>query len=103
MAGMPVAGGRPPDAARHEQRRKTLHDVMELAANSSPIRWLRAGGRKGARLISGDRAIFAGDASAVSASATRRNERFALKETSWQRRPCRSTTWWRPDCSSRRR
>jgi DNA primase len=31
MAGMPVPAATP-DAARHEQRRKTLHDVMELAA-----------------------------------------------------------------------
>jgi DNA primase len=31
MAGMPVPAASP-DAARHEQRRKTLHDVMECAA-----------------------------------------------------------------------
>src|SRR5258707_13883268 len=31
MAGMPVPAATP-DAARQEQRRKTLHDVMELAA-----------------------------------------------------------------------
>jgi DNA primase len=31
MAGMPVPAATP-DAERHEQRRKTLHDVMELAA-----------------------------------------------------------------------
>src|SRR3954462_1945324 len=31
MAGMPLPAANP-DAARHEQRRKTLHDVMELAA-----------------------------------------------------------------------
>src|SRR3954468_4603085 len=31
MAGMPLPATNP-DAARHEQRRKTLHDVMELAA-----------------------------------------------------------------------
>ena len=31
MAGMPLPAATP-DAARHEQRRKTLHDVMELAA-----------------------------------------------------------------------
>src|ERR1700759_4594504 len=31
MAGMPLPAVTP-DAARHEQRRKTLHDVMELAA-----------------------------------------------------------------------
>jgi len=31
-----------PDAARQEQRRKTLHDVMDLRRSSSPIRWPRA-------------------------------------------------------------
>src|SRR3954447_23503565 len=31
MAGLPLPAVTP-DAARHEQRRKTLHDVMELAA-----------------------------------------------------------------------
>jgi DNA primase len=31
MAGVPIPAATP-DAARHEQRRKTLHDVMELAA-----------------------------------------------------------------------
>ncbi|HMM91355.1 DNA primase, partial [Bradyrhizobium sp.] len=31
MAGLPLPAASP-DAARHEQRRKTLHDVMELAA-----------------------------------------------------------------------
>ncbi|HXN67727.1 MAG TPA: DNA primase, partial [Bradyrhizobium sp.] len=31
MAGLPLPAATP-DAARHEQRRKTLHDVMELAA-----------------------------------------------------------------------
>src|ERR1700704_2787771 len=31
MAGMPLPAATP-DAARHEQRRKTLHDVMELSA-----------------------------------------------------------------------
>src|ERR687885_191657 len=31
MAGLPLPAATP-DAARHEQRRKTLHDVLELAA-----------------------------------------------------------------------
>src|SRR6478752_157065 len=55
MAGVPLPAATP-DAARHEQRRKTLHDVMELAAK------------------------FFSDTLASRNGAKARGERFALKE-----------------------
>ena len=67
-----------PDAARHEQRRKTLHDVMELAAKFFADTLASRGGAK-ARGYLGDRAI---------SPATQQQfrigyappDRFALKE-----------------------
>src|SRR6201996_4251465 len=77
MAGMPLPIATP-DAARHEQRRKTLYDVMELAAKFFADTLASRNGAK-ARGYLGDRAIspavqlqfrigYAG------------GERFALKE-----------------------
>jgi DNA primase len=55
MAGMPQPAVTP-DAARHEQRRKTLHDVMELAAKFFAETLASKNGAK-ARGYLGDRAI----------------------------------------------
>jgi DNA primase len=77
MAGLPLPAVTP-DAARHEARRKTLHDVMELAAKFFESTLASRGGAK-ARGYLADRAI---------SSATQLQfrlgyatpERFALKE-----------------------
>jgi DNA primase len=77
MAGLPLPAVTP-DAARHEQRRKTLHDVMELAAKFFADTLASRNGAK-ARGYLADRAI---------APATQlqfrigyaAGERFALKE-----------------------
>src|SRR4051795_736883 len=55
MAGVPLPAATP-DAARHEQRRKTLHDVMELAAKFFADTLASRNGAK-ARGYLGDRAI----------------------------------------------
>src|SRR6267378_619627 len=55
MAGMPLPAATP-DAARHEQRRKTLHDVMELAAKFFADTLASRNGAK-ARGYLGDRGI----------------------------------------------
>src|ERR1700732_4778104 len=77
MAGLPLPAATP-DAARHEQRRKTLHDVMECAAKFFADTLASRNGAK-ARGYLGDRAI---------SPATQLQfrlgyappERFALKE-----------------------
>jgi DNA primase len=77
MAGLPLPAVTP-DAARHEQRRKTLHDVMELAAKFFADTLASRGGAK-ARGYLGDRAI----SPAVQVQfriGYAPNERFALKE-----------------------
>src|SRR5258708_12416433 len=55
MAGMPLPAATP-DAARQEQRRKTLYDVMELAAKFFADTLASRNGAK-ARGYLGDRAI----------------------------------------------
>jgi DNA primase len=55
MAGMPLPAATP-DAARHEQRRKTLYDVMDLAAKFFADTLASRGGAR-ARGYLGDRAI----------------------------------------------
>ena len=55
MAGVPLPAVTP-DAARHEQRRKTLYDVMELAAKFFADTLASRNGAK-ARGYLGDRAI----------------------------------------------
>jgi DNA primase len=77
MAGMPVPAATP-DAARQEQRRKTLHDVMELAAKFFADTLASRNGAK-ARGYLGDRAI----SPAVQVQfriGYAAGERFALKE-----------------------
>src|SRR4051795_8381513 len=77
MAGLPLPAATP-DAARHEQRRKTLYDVMELAAKFFADTLAARGGAK-ARGYLGDRAI----SPAVQLQfriGYAPNERFALKE-----------------------
>src|ERR1700719_835806 len=77
MAGMPLPAVTP-DAARHEQRRKTLHDVMELAAKFFADTLASRNGAK-ARGYLGDRAI----SPAVQLQfrlGYAAGERFALKE-----------------------
>src|SRR3982075_3193084 len=76
-AGMPLPAVTP-DAARHEQRRKTLYDVMELAAKFFADTLASRGGAK-ARGYLGDRAI----SPAVQLQfriCYAASERFALKE-----------------------
>ena len=67
MAGVPLPAVTP-DAARHEQRRKTLHDVMELAAKFFADTLASRHGAR-ARGYLADRGDFAGGAVAVPASA----------------------------------
>src|SRR5712671_3688168 len=77
MAGVPLPAATP-DAARHEQRRKTLYDVMELAAKSFADTLASRNGAK-ARGYLGDRAI----SPAVQLQfgiGYASGERFALKE-----------------------
>jgi len=77
MAGLPLPAVTP-DAARHEQRRKTLHDVMELAAKYFAETLGSRNGAK-ARGYLGDRAISpATQLQFRLGYATA--ERFALKE-----------------------
>jgi DNA primase len=77
MAGMPVPAATP-DAARHEQRRKTLHDVMELAAKFFADTLASRNGAK-ARGYLGDRAISPA-AQLQFRLGYALGERFALKE-----------------------
>src|SRR6476659_1940951 len=77
MAGVPLPAATP-DAARHEQRRKTLYDVMELAAKFFADTLASRNGAK-ARGYLGDRAI----SPAVQLQfriGYAPGERFALKE-----------------------
>src|SRR5436305_14558610 len=77
MAGVPLPAATP-EAARHEQRRKTLYDVMELAAKFFADTLASRGGAK-ARGYLGDRAI----SPAVQLQfriGYAPGERFALKE-----------------------
>src|SRR5665213_3353229 len=77
MAAMPLPAATP-DAARHEQRRKTLHDVMELAAKFFTDVLASRNGAK-ARGYLGDRGISpATQLQFRIGYAT--GERFALKE-----------------------
>jgi DNA primase len=81
MAGVPLPAAAP-DAARHEQRRKTLYDVMDLAAKFFADTLASRNGAK-ARGYLGDRAIS--PATQVQfgigyAPGERFAERFALKE-----------------------
>ena len=77
MAGMPVPAATP-DAARHEQRRKTLHDVMEFAAKFFGDTLASRHGAK-ARGYLADRAISAATQVQFRLGYAP-GERFALKE-----------------------
>jgi DNA primase len=77
MAGMPLPAATP-DAARHEQRRKTLHDVMELAAKFFADTLASRHGAK-ARGYLGDRAISPATQVRFRIGYAP-GERFALKE-----------------------
>jgi DNA primase len=77
MAGMPLPAVTP-DAARHEQRRKTLYDVMELAAKFFADTLASRGGAK-ARGYLGDRAISPATQVQFRIGYAP-TERFALKE-----------------------
>jgi DNA primase len=80
MAGMPVPASTP-DAARHEQRRKTLYDVMELAAKFFADMLASRHGAK-ARGYLGDRSISpaAQLQFRIGYAPGAPGERFALKE-----------------------
>ncbi|KRR24847.1 DNA primase [Bradyrhizobium lablabi] len=77
MAGLPLPAATP-DAARHEQRRKTLHDVMELAAKFFADTLASRNGAK-ARGYLGDRAITPGTQLQFRLGYAPA-DRFALKE-----------------------
>src|SRR3954462_7373443 len=77
MAGLPLPAATP-DAARHEQRRKTLYDVMGLAAKFFSDTLASRGGAK-ARGYLGDRAISPATQLQFRIGYAP-NERFALKE-----------------------
>src|SRR6476619_4852482 len=80
MAGMALPAATP-DAARHEQRRKTLHDVMELAAKFFADTLASRNGAK-ARGYLGDRAITPATQLQfrIGYAPGGPGERFALKE-----------------------
>src|SRR6476469_155894 len=80
MAGMAVPAVTP-DAARHEQRRKTLHDVMELSAKFFADTLASRNGAK-ARGYLGDRAITPATQLQfrIGYAPGGPGERFALKE-----------------------
>jgi DNA primase len=77
MAGVPLPAATP-DAARHEQRRKTLHDVMELAAKFFSDTLASRNGAK-ARGYLGDRGISPATQVQFRIGYAS-GERFALKE-----------------------
>ncbi|NOJ44354.1 DNA primase [Bradyrhizobium australiense] len=77
MAGLPLPVATP-DAARHEQRRKTLHDVMELAAKFFADTLASRNGAK-ARGYLGDRGISPATQLQFRLGYAP-GERFALKE-----------------------
>ncbi len=77
MAGMALPAATP-DAARHEQRRRTLHDVMELAAKFFADTLASRNGAK-ARGYLGDRAIMP-QTQLQFRLGYAPGERFALKE-----------------------
>src|SRR6201998_376468 len=77
MAGVPLPAVTP-DAARHEQRRKTLHDVMELSAKFFADTLASRGGAK-ARGYLADRAISPATQVQFRLGYAP-GERFALKE-----------------------
>jgi DNA primase len=77
MAGLPLPAATP-DAARHEQRRKTLYDVMELAAKFFADTLASRNGAK-ARGYLGDRAISPSTQLQFRLGYAS-PERFALKE-----------------------
>src|SRR5256714_8082388 len=77
MAGVPLPAATP-DAARHEQRRKTLYDVMELAAKFFADMLASRNGAK-ARGYLGDRAISPATQLQFRIGYAP-GERFALKE-----------------------
>src|SRR5579864_6213670 len=77
MAGMPLPAATP-DAARHEARRKTLHDVMELAAKFFADTLASRNGAK-ARGYLADRAISP-STQVQFRMGYATGERFALKE-----------------------
>jgi DNA primase len=77
MAGVPLPAAAP-DAARHEQRRRTLHDVMELAAKFFADTLASRGGAK-ARGYLGDRSISPATQVQFRIGYAA-PERFALKE-----------------------
>jgi DNA primase len=77
MAGLSLPAATP-DAARHEQRRKTLHDVMELAAKFFAATLASRGGAK-ARGYLADRAISPATQVQFRIGYAP-GERFALKE-----------------------
>src|ERR1700738_3047161 len=80
MAGVPLPAA-PPDAARHEQRRKTLYDVMELSAKFFADTLASRHGAR-ARGYLADRAISAATQLQfrIGYAPGGPGERFALKE-----------------------
>jgi len=94
MAGVPLPAVTP-DAARHEERRKTLHDVMELAAKFFADTLASRTGAK-ARGYLADRAISPATQLQFRIGYAQ-GERFGLKEyLGSQGFP--QTTWWKRDC-----
>ena len=97
MAGMALPAATP-DAARHEQRRKTLHDVMELAAKFFADTLASRNGAK-ARGYLGDRGDHAGDAAAVSLRLCAAGS-LCAEGASRRAGHFHSRTWWKRACWS---
>ena len=94
LAGVPMPKFSREDEAR-EEKRKTLHDVMELAAKFFEATLAARAGAK-ARGYLADRGSIRRRSSS-SASATRRPSVSRLRNSSASR-ACRSKTWLRPGC-----
>ena len=88
-----------PDAARHEQRRKTLYDVMELAAKFFADTLASRVGAK-ARGYLADRAISPATQLQFRLGYAPRHRTLCAEGASRQPRHLRSRTWSRPGCWS---
>ena len=94
MAGMALPAATP-DAARHEQRRKTLYDVMDLAAKFFADTLGLAQWRQGARLSRRPR-DYAGDAIAVSPGLSRSGRTLCAEGASRLATASPPKTWSKP-------
>ncbi len=96
MAGMPMPQYSPRKKMQREEKRKTLHDVMELAAKFFEATLAGRGGAK-ARGYLADRQLDRGDATQIPARLCA-GRALCAEGASRQGRASRSRTWSRPGC-----